>query len=109
MNALDTTLGVEAAHEVRMSRLPAALNEMGRPAASGAALRTADWLNLAAAPTFAVMALLTAVPGDGPLDALCAAARGASPLGGMTVMYLLMSAFHAAPWLRLICARRVCR
>jgi hypothetical protein len=29
----------------------------------------------------------------------------ASPLGGMTLMYLLMSVFHAAPWLKLICGR----
>jgi hypothetical protein len=27
-------------------------------------------------------------------------------MSGMTVMYLLMSAFHAAPWLRLISNRR---
>jgi hypothetical protein len=59
------------------------------------------WLSLAAAPTFAVMALLTAMPGGGPMDILCSAA-GASPLGGMIPMYLLMSAFHSAPWLRLI-------
>jgi len=26
----------------------------------------------------------------------------AAPLTGMTAMYLLMSAFHAAPWLKLI-------
>ena len=57
----------------------------------------ADWLSLAAAPTFAAMALVTAVGGGGPLDAIC----GSSPLGGMVPMYLLMSAFHTAPWLRL--------
>ena len=32
---------------------------------------------------------------------LCSAAHG-MPLGGMVPMYLLMSAFHLAPWLRLI-------
>ena len=57
----------------------------------------ADCLSLAAAPTFAVMALVTAVGGS-PLDAFCSA----SPLGGMAPMYLLMSAFHMAPWLKLI-------
>ena len=62
----------------------------------------ADRLCLAAAPTFAVMALLTAVLGGGAPDVLCAAA---SPFGGMVPMYLLMSAFHAAPWLRLISSR----
>ena len=61
-----------------------------------------DWLSLAAAPTFAVMALVTAAGGAGPLDVLCS---GASPLGGMAAMYGLMSAFHMAPWLRLISER----
>ena len=59
------------------------------------------WLSLAAAPTFALMALLTAIGGGAAPDIFCSAA-GASPLGGMIPMYLLMSAFHSAPWLRLI-------
>ena len=59
-------------------------------------------LSLAAAPTFAVMALLTSVSGGGMPDILCSAAQDASPLGGMAVMYLLMSAFHLAPWLKLV-------
>ena len=62
------------------------------------------WLSLAAAPIFAVMALLTGVFGGG-VDAMCSVA-GASPLGGMVPMYLLMSAFHSAPWLRLISSWR---
>jgi hypothetical protein len=37
-------------------------------------LAAADWLSLAAAPTFIVMALLTAVLGGGPLDMLCSTA-----------------------------------
>jgi uncharacterized membrane protein YhaH (DUF805 family) len=65
----------------------------------------ADWICLAAAPTFAVMALLTGVLGVGPHE-ICAAAPGAFPLNGMAWMYLLMSAFHAAPWLKLIARRR---
>jgi hypothetical protein len=64
----------------------------------------ADWLHLAAAPTFAVMALLTHVLG-GPPDMLCAGGDGAPSLTGMVPMYVLMSAFHAAPWLRLISGR----
>jgi hypothetical protein len=75
-----------------------AIIEEPRPPA--AARGAADWLSLAAAPTFAIMALLTAVFG-GPPDMLCAALQGASPLSGMIPMYLLMSAFHAGPWLRL--------
>jgi hypothetical protein len=73
-------------------------HESGDAAAFGAA----DWLSLAAAPTFAIMALLTDILGGGP-DMLCAAA---SPLSGMVPMYLLMSAFHSAPWLKLISSRR---
>ncbi len=61
-------------------------------------LGAADWLVLAAAPTFAMMAALTTF-GAAP-DMLCGTA--ASPWGGMATMYLLMSAFHSAPWLRLI-------
>ena len=72
---------------------------------NGDALGATDWICLAAAPTFAIMALLTAVPGGGAPDMLCSAAA-ASPLGGMVPMYLLMSAFHSAPWLKLISNRR---
>jgi hypothetical protein len=64
-------------------------------------LRADRLLSLAAAPIFAIMALLTGVLGGGPVDALCSA-MGASPLGGMVPMYMLMSAFHLAPWLKLI-------
>jgi hypothetical protein len=66
----------------------------------------AHWLSLAAAPTFAIMALLTGVPGGGMPDILCSTAQGASPLSGMAVMYLLMSAFHLAPWLKLVSSLR---
>jgi hypothetical protein len=72
---------------------------------NAAAVGAADWLYLAAAPTFAIMALLTGVPGGAP-DMLCSAAHGASPLSGMVPMYLLMSAFHLAPWLKLFSSRR---
>jgi hypothetical protein len=61
----------------------------------------ARWLGLAAAPTFALMALWTAIT-SGPPDVFCMAMQQASPFGGMTVMYLLMSAFHLTPWLRLV-------
>jgi hypothetical protein len=70
------------------------------------ALGAAGWLGLAAAPTFAVMALLTGVLGGGHMAMMCATAQDASPLSGMVPMYVLMSAFHSAPWLTLISARR---
>jgi hypothetical protein len=73
---------------------------------SSAALGAADWLCLAAAPTFAMMALLTGVLGGARVAMLCSAAQHASPLSGMVPMYLLMSAFHSAPWLKLISSRR---
>ena len=65
----------------------------------------ARWLGLAAAPTFAAMALLTGLRDTGPMDALCLGGHG-SALGGMVSMYMLMSAFHSAPWLKLISSRR---
>jgi hypothetical protein len=70
-----------------------------------AALGIAELLCLAAAPTFAIMALVTGVSGGGAPDMLCAATQEASPLSGMVPMYVLMSAFHSAPWLRLIASR----
>ena len=66
----------------------------------------AGWISLAAAPAFAIMALLTSISAGGPPDILCSAAHGVSPLSGMAPMYLLMSAFHSAPWLKLISGRR---
>jgi hypothetical protein len=68
-----------------------------------AGLGAAGWLGLAAAPTFAMMALLAGSLGGSP-NTLCPA--GASPLSGMVPMYLLMSAFHSAAWLKLISDRR---
>ena len=47
--------------------------------------RIARWLPLAAAPTFAIMAVFTGIYGDG---------------AHMVPMYVLMSAFNVAPWLQ---------
>ncbi len=71
-------------------------------AAGGAA----NGLCLAAAPIFAVMGLFAGLHGGDAQDMLCGAAHGASPLGGMSAMYLLMSAVHSAPWLKLFSRRR---
>ena len=95
MNALYPNLDVETANDILMS-----------PRSTGTKKMPADWICLAAAPTFAMMALLTGVLGGGSPDMLCLSAQDASPLTGMVPMYLLMSAFHSAPWLKLISNRR---
>jgi hypothetical protein len=79
----------------------AACGDAGATAGHG----LAEWLGLAATPTFVVMALLTGVLSEGPMDGLCVAAHG-SPLNGMIPMYLLMGAFHSSLWLKLMSARR---
>ncbi|WP_246675351.1 hypothetical protein [Mesorhizobium sp. B2-3-4] len=66
-----------------------------------AALGIADWLCLAAAPTFALMALVS-LGGEGAMSCMGAP----SPIAGMPAMYLLMSAFHLAPWLRIVSGRK---
>ncbi|MEZ2333768.1 hypothetical protein AB6802_28940 [Mesorhizobium sp. RCC_202] len=71
------------------------------PAPRPSGFGLADWLCLAAAPTFAGMALLTAAYDSGDMTCM----SGGSMLGGMVPMYLLMAAFHLAPWLRLVGSR----
>jgi hypothetical protein len=90
--------------DIFMTSRPACAKQVSGNRHGSAARGPAHWLCLAATPTFAIMALLTALGGSEP-DFLCAAMRHASPLDGMVPMYLLMSAFHAAPWLKLICDR----
>jgi len=80
--------------------------DVGAGSGNATVLGAADWLSVAAAPTFAIVPLLTGLPDGGPQEMLCAAAHGASPLTGMVPMYLLMSAFHSAPWLKLVSSRR---
>ena len=100
MNTHSPDLDVGAANNLSTSPADACAGS-GNATARG----VADWLSLAAAPTFAFMALLT-VLGGGP-DGLCSAGHDASPLTGMVAMYLLMSAFHSAPWLKLLFNRRI--
>jgi hypothetical protein len=66
----------------------------------------AKLLHLAAAPTFAVMALSTVILDGRVSNALCAAA-GSPWLSGMAPMYLLMALFHLTPWLKLISRRHL--
>jgi hypothetical protein len=70
-----------------------------------AAIGMARWLGLAATPTFVIMALMTGIFGGRPMDMLCSAGHW-SPLTGMVPMYMLMSTFHSAPWLKLISRRQ---
>ena len=70
---------------------------------AGVARVAADWLGLAAAPAFATMALMTAAFGGG-MEPLCSA--HGSLMSGMVPMYVLMSAVHVGPWLRLIAGWR---
>jgi hypothetical protein len=83
----------------------AACCESATTAASGAA----HWLGLAAAPTFAAMAMLTATAGSEKMALICTSPQGLSWLGGMVPMYFLMSGFHLAPWLKLVAKWRLGR
>ena len=89
----------------RSTMIAAPCGTAGANAGGGetAALGAAGWLSLAAAPTFAIMALLIGVFGGGPSAMICSTG---SPLSGMVPMYLLMSAFHSAPWMKLTLSRR---
>jgi hypothetical protein len=64
----------------------------------------AGWLALAATPTYAIMAWIAA--NDAIPIALCASG---SSLHRMTAMYVLMSLFSLAPWLKLGSVRRGAR
>ncbi|WP_129790813.1 hypothetical protein [Sphingosinicella sp. CPCC 101087] len=65
----------------------------------------AGWLALAASPVFALMGLVAGF--DAPRPAFCASGSGILPIDDMTAMYLLMSLFHLAPWLKLASRSRV--
>ena len=69
----------------------------------GQGVDLAGWLGLAAAPTFALMAWISAV---GSADmAMCSAAPAFMPINDMALMYLLMGVFHLSPWLNLLSHR----
>ena len=71
-----------------------------------ACVHAEGWLSLAAAPTFAAMALATAVQDAAVPAVLCLAMPHPAPWTGMVAMYALMSAFHSAPWWRRLARRR---
>lgn len=80
-------------------------SKMGAGTSAGPLLPgIARGLSLAAAPTFAVMAALSA--SDPAADMICSMGgmpmHGVSAFSGMAAMYGLMSLFHVGPWLRLM-------
>ncbi|RUM00211.1 hypothetical protein [Rhizobium chutanense] len=88
-------LSLAAASDGSADKPPSSVTSaVGRRAA-----QAADWLAFAAAPTFTLMALLTAATGSAAVT--CMTTADAFPIAGMAPMYLLMAGFHLAPWLRL--------
>ena len=73
-------------------------DKLGSSKHNASARTASEWLSFAAAPVFAIMAL---VSGGGDMPGMAMS----SPLNGMAAMYVLMSVFHAAPWLALLRGR----
>jgi hypothetical protein len=90
--------------DIQMTDLPASTANFFGCSRGSVILEVTNYLRLASAPTFAIMALLTGVVGNAK-DLLCSATHDASPLTGMATMYLFMSIFHSPPWLKLISRR----
>ncbi len=74
----------------------------GRCAGSRLTSGLARGLSLAAAPTFALMAALSASEPAAGMICSGMPMHGPAGMSGMAAMYLLMSLFHAGPWLRWI-------
>lgn len=73
------------------------------PEPTGHRRDVAGWLALAAAPTFASMAWISAIGTQGM--AICSSVPGFLPVNDMALMYILMGLFHLSPWLRLVSSR----
>ena len=80
----------------------ASMSEASHRAAAAAGV--ADWLSSRGRADLRGHGAADAFSAADPLDTLCSTAPRCT-LGGMVPMYLLMSAFHAAPWLKLIISR----
>lgn len=70
-----------------------------RPADTRRTRDAANCLGLAASPTFALMAWVSA---NDMQSMPCVSEPGHLPISGMAFMYLLMSLFHLSPWLKLV-------
>jgi hypothetical protein len=88
-----------------ISYATSSIDRVAAPRQEGLKVGADRWLSLAAAPTSAIIALLTGLHGGRMPAMLCQAAPDASPLTGMVRMYVLMSAFHLTPWLGLFSHR----
>lgn len=65
--------------------------------------KASGWIGLAATPTFALMAWISA---SGSQDIMmCSGASTFAAVNSMAVMYVLMSLFHLSPWMKLFAAR----
>ena len=76
---------------------------MTMPVATEIVSHAAHQLGLAATPTFALMAWMTAI--SPPDMTMCSGASAFVPFNSMALMYLLMSLFHLPPWMKLLAAR----
>ena len=69
----------------------------------GPTIYAVDRLGLAATPTFALMAWISAI--GSPDMMMCSAASAFVPVNDMALMYVLMSLFHLLPWMKLLSIR----
>jgi len=68
---------------------------------ASAAPGLARWLSIAAAPTFAAMAVWTQASG-GASPMLCTSDHSFGSIDGMAAMYALMAIFHAGRWIEAV-------
>jgi hypothetical protein len=68
--------------------------------------RVANGLALAAAPTFALMAVVTMIENTRSQDGICSIGPAGAWPTGMAPMYVLMSIFHATAWLKASVAQK---